>query len=110
MASSRLVLPVPLAPVMTVVPSGSGVSWAAAKRRKSTSSKRATLTAGAVRSGDPPRHEQIAEGAVLGAAHGGGARGVVRLEDHLVARHGLEVIDQVGRVDRDVEVLTGVVP
>ena len=41
MASSTLVLPVPFGPVMTVVPSVSGVKAAAPKIRKSTSSSAA---------------------------------------------------------------------
>src|ERR1019366_2547391 len=80
-ASSTLVFPVPLGPVITVVPSVSGVKAAAAKIRKLTSSRTRRLTAkGCRRSGDPYGHEEIAELVVLGAAHGGRLRSVCRLD------------------------------
>ena len=68
-ASSTLVLPVPLGPVITVVPSGSGSTCATWKTRKSASSRWRTLTATEACSGDPYRHQEVAELVIFGTPH-----------------------------------------
>src|SRR5271169_2650735 len=94
---------------MTVVPSGSGSTWAAWKRRKSANSRCRTLTATETCSGDSHRHQQVAKVVVLRAPDGRGARGVRGLDDHFVSRDGLDTVDEVRRVECNHEVLAGVI-
>src|ERR1700677_1209679 len=95
---------------MTVVPSGSRSRLTVRKIRKSTSSRCRTLTATAVRSGDPDRHQEIPKLLVFCAAHSGGTRGIRRLDDDLVTDDGLDAVYQIRRVERDHEILAGVIP
>src|SRR5271168_567901 len=95
---------------MTVVPSGSKSRRTARKIRKSASSRCRTLTAAAGRSGDPDRHQEVAKLLIFRAAYSRRARGVRRLDDDLVPGDGLDAVNEVRRVERDDEVLAGVIP
>ena len=61
------------------------------------------------RSGDPHRHQEVAELVVFGATHRRGPGGVRRLDDHLVTGDRLDAVDEVRGVERDDQILAGVV-
>src|ERR1700722_15086234 len=93
---------------MTVVPSASKSMVATRKMRKSTSSRCRTLTATGGRSGDPDRHQEVAELLIFGAPYRRRTRRVRRLDDDLVAGHRLDTVNEVGRVERNDKILAGV--
>src|SRR5579875_1408300 len=93
-----VVLPLPLGPVSTVVPSGAGSTTMAVKQRKSVS---ATECSTARRSSDLRTP--------VPASTGSGSRLVPRLgrlDDHLVVQYCLDAVDQIRRVERNEQVFS----
>src|SRR5439155_3527699 len=87
-ASSRLVLPSPLSPAITVSP-GAGDTSADSKFRKSVSQRRSTRIA----SGHANGHQQVEVGGTFVRTNGGRLQRVERFQRDLVALDGLETAD-----------------